>query len=97
NVGFGLWQLCYASNLDLSNPANYGKARAAMRKIKTDGGLPFGALMGKPTLLVPSDLEEVALQLLNSDFMVGSGDSAAVSTSNKWKGSADLVISEYLD
>src|ERR1700735_3564422 len=30
NTGVGLWQLAYASNQDLSNPANFGKAIAAM-------------------------------------------------------------------
>ena len=44
NSGVGLWQLAFASNQDLTNPVNYGNARAAMRKIKTDAGLPFGAL-----------------------------------------------------
>ena len=40
NTGVGLWQLAYAANTDLSNPTNYGAARAAMRSIKTDAGLP---------------------------------------------------------
>jgi phage major head subunit gpT-like protein len=30
NTGVGLWQLCYASNMDLGNPANYGAARAQL-------------------------------------------------------------------
>jgi phage major head subunit gpT-like protein len=98
NSGVGLWQLAYASNQDLTNPVNYGNARAAMRKIKTDAGLPFGALSsGKGVfLLVPPSLEEAARQLLNSDFMVGAGASSSVPTTNIWKGSADLIVSEYL-
>src|ERR1035441_2838244 len=44
NTGVGLWQVAYASNTDLSNPANYGAVRAAMRAFKTDAGQPFGAL-----------------------------------------------------
>ena len=98
NVGAGLWQLAYASNQDLTNPVNYGNARAAMRKIKTDGGLPFGALSsGKNiSLLVPPALEEAARQLLNSEFMVGAGASATVPTTNIWRNSASLIVSEYL-
>ncbi len=98
NTGVGLWQLAYASNLDLSNPANYGAARAAMRSFKTDGGLPFGALSSRKGvyLLVPPALEEVGRQLLNSEFMAGAGASAGVATSNIWKNSADLIVSEYL-
>jgi phage major head subunit gpT-like protein len=98
NTGVGLWQLAYASNTDLSNPANYGAARAAMRTIKTDAGLPFGALASRKDvyLLVPPTLEEVASQLLHSDFMVGAGASASVPTGNIWKGTAELIVSEYL-
>jgi len=98
NTGVGLWQLAYASNTDLSNPTNYGAARAAMRSIKTDAGLPFGALASRKEvfLLVPPALEEVASQLLHSDFMAGAGASANVPTSNIWKGTAELIVSEYL-
>ena len=98
NTGVGLWQLAYASNTDLSNPANYGAARAAMRSMKTDGGQPFGALSTRKGvyLVVPPSLEEVARQLLNSEFMAGAGSSASVATTNIWKNSADLIVSEYL-
>jgi phage major head subunit gpT-like protein len=98
NTGVGLWQLAYASNTDLSNPSNYGAARAAMRSIKTDAGTPFGALASRKNiyLLVPPVLEEVASQLLHSDFMVGAGASSSVSTGNIWKNTAELVVSEYL-
>jgi phage major head subunit gpT-like protein len=98
NTGVGLWQLAYASNTDLSVPTNYGAARAAMRSIKSDGGLPFGALTSPNDvyLVVPPALEEVAAQLLHSDFMVGAGGSATVTTSNIWKSTANLIVSEYL-
>jgi phage major head subunit gpT-like protein len=98
NTGVGLWQLAYASNTDLSNPANYGAARAAMRAFKTDAGQPFGALSSRSGvyLLVPPTLEEVARQLLHSEFMGGTGASANVSTSNIWRNSADLIVSEFL-
>jgi phage major head subunit gpT-like protein len=98
NTGVGLWQLAYASNTDLSVPANYGATRAAMRSIKTDAGLPFGALTSPNDvyLVVPPALEEVASQLLHSDFMVGTGGSANVTTSNIWKNTATLIVSEYL-
>ena len=98
NTGVGLWQLAYASNTDLSNPTNYGAARAAMRAFKTDAGQPFGALSSRSGvyLLVPPTLEEVARQLLNSEFMAGAGASANVATSNIWRNSADLIVSEFL-
>jgi len=97
-TGVGFWQMAYASNKDLSNPANYGAARAAMRKFKTDAGLPFGALSSTDGiyLMVGPDLEEAARQLLNSDFMVGYGASSSVSTSNIWKASAQLIVNPFL-
>lgn len=98
NTGVGLWQLAYASNQDLGNPANYGAVRAAMRSVTTDGGQPFGALSSRTGvyLLVPPALEEVGRQLLNSEFMAGAGASANVATTNIWRNSADLIVSEYL-
>jgi phage major head subunit gpT-like protein len=97
-TGMGLWQLAYASNQDLTNPVNYGAARAAMRKIKSDNGYPFGVLSNDKgvILLVPPALEEAGRQLLKSDFMVGAGASSTVSTTNIWKSSAELLVSEYL-
>ena len=41
-------------------------------------------------------VEEVARQLLNSEFMVGAGASSSVPTTNIWRNSADLIVSEYL-
>jgi phage major head subunit gpT-like protein len=98
NTGVGLWQLAYASNNDLSNPTNYGAARSTMRSIKTDGGLPFGTLTNPKSvyLVVPPALEEIGRQLLHSEFMAGAGASASVATSNIWKDSAELIVSEYL-
>jgi phage major head subunit gpT-like protein len=98
NTGVGLWQLAYASNTDLSNPANYGAARSAMRSFKTDAGQPFGALSSRngAFLLVPTALEEVARQLLHAEITAGVGASASVATSNVWRNSADLIVSEYL-
>jgi phage major head subunit gpT-like protein len=46
--------------------------------------------------VVPPSLEEVARQLLNSEFMAGAGASATVPTTNIWRNSADLIVSEYL-
>jgi len=46
--------------------------------------------------VVPPALEEVARQLLNSEFMTGAGASAGVPTTNIWRNSADLIVSEYL-
>jgi phage major head subunit gpT-like protein len=69
-----------------------------MRAFKTDAGQPCGALSSRDGvyLLVPPALEEVARQLLNSEFMVGAGANASVATSNIWLKSANLIVSEFL-
>ena len=101
-AGVGLWQLAYASNTDLSNPTNFGAAIAAIRSITTDAGLPFGGWSSpasKKFLCVPPSLEEVARQLLHSDFGAISGASGAVAGvpgTNIWKSECTLLVSEYL-
>ncbi len=61
NGGFGLWQLAYASDQELTAD-NFRSAFDAMRGFKADGGRPLGI---KPTLLVcPPSLEEAAEKIL---------------------------------
>jgi phage major head subunit gpT-like protein len=101
NAGVGLWQLTYASNTDLSNPANYGAAVAALRSIKSDAGVPFGAWNGPPStrfLIVPPALEEVARQLLHATFGAGTigGAVGSVPMANIYLNDATLIVSEWL-
>ncbi len=101
-VGIGPWQLCYASNRDLSNPQSFGLARAAIRKFKTDAGQPFGSWSSPPTkkfLIVPPDLESYAMQLLHGEFgaIPGAGGAVAgIPGTNEFKGTATPIIYEYL-
>jgi phage major head subunit gpT-like protein len=101
-AGVGLWQLAYASNTDLSNPANYAAAIAAIRGFKSDAGVPFGGWNGPPAqrfLVVPPSLEEVASQLLMNQFGAGAGAGAtvaAVPMSNIYYNQATLIVSEWL-
>jgi hypothetical protein len=100
NIGTGFWQLAYASNQDLSVPANYDAARAAMRAIKTDGGLPFGAWSNRKGrfLVVPASLEGTARRLLHSEqYAAAVGGATLAPISNIWLNDADLIVSEYLD
>lgn len=98
-AGPGLWQLIYASNADLSTPANYDAARTAMRSIKNDNGLPFGAWANSKGrfLVVPPSLEGTARRLLHSEFGPGEGGNAATPTTNIWRNDAELIVSEYLE
>lgn len=87
NVGFGLWQLAYASKAALT-PENYNSARAAMAKVRGDNG----KLLGVRTthLLAPVELEGNARMLLKNDRETSGA-------SNPWRDSAEMIISPWLD
>jgi phage major head subunit gpT-like protein len=86
NVGFGLWQLAFASK-DTLNAANYKAARSAMQSLKSDTGKVLGI---KPThMFVPPSLESDGLKLLNAALINGG-------ESNEWAGTAKLVVSPFL-
>lgn len=87
NVGFGLWQLAYASKAALDD-TNYGAARAAMAKLKGENGRKLG--VQGTHLVVPADLEGSARRLIN-------GTHLANGESNPWVGSAELIVSPWLD
>lgn len=86
NVGYGFWQLAYASKQTLDE-ANYGAARAAMTGMKGDYGRPLGI---RPQLLiVPPTLEAEARKLLVAETSAGG-------EANIWKGSAELLVCPWL-
>lgn len=83
NVGFGFWQLAFASNQPLT-AANYAAARKAMQEFKADGGRPLG--IRPNTLVVPPALEGAGRKLLVKDENGG----------NEWAGSATLLVPTWL-
>ena len=86
NAGFGLWQLAYGSKADLT-AENYAAARAAMANFRADGGRILGV---KPTVLVvPPELEEKALQILNAVLTESGG-------SNVWANTAKMIVTPYV-
>jgi phage major head subunit gpT-like protein len=81
NVGFGLWQMAYASKQAL-DATSYAAARTAMGSLKGENGKPLAV---RPTLLVvPPSLEGAARQLLNAEI-IGS-------TTNIYRGTADVLV-----
>ena len=86
NAGFGLWQLAYASKATLDQ-SSYAAARAAMMNFRAENGRVLG--INPTTLVVPPDLEDSALRVLNTEY--GSGGA-----SNPWKGTADLVVTPFV-
>lgn len=93
NVGFGLWQLAFGSKAALT-PENYEAARTAMQDVRGDYGPKLGVT---PNLLVvPNALEGAARRLVKNDLRVVTVGDSAVSASNEWAGSADLIVSPFL-
>lgn len=86
SVGFGFWQMAYASKQTL-DADNYAAARAAMQSLKSEAGSPLGIM---PNLLVvPPALEGAARKLLKNEY-------AANGATNEWFGTADVLPVPYL-
>lgn len=86
NVGFGFWQMAYASKQTL-DATNLNAAYAAMASFKRDNGTPLGT---KPNLLVvPPSLRATALELVKAER-------GANGATNINQGLVDVLVSEYL-
>lgn len=86
NVGFGLWQLCYASKADLT-PDNFGTLFGMMEGQKGDYDRPLGTM---PKLLIaPPVHRKKAMQIVNA-----MNDAAG--SSNVWQGSVELKVVPWL-
>ena len=87
NVGFGFWQMAYKSRQPLTKE-NYAKARTAMMNFKADGGRPLAI---RPTLLVvPPSLEGAGFEVLKANR-------AAAGATNVYQGTAELLVSPWLE
>jgi phage major head subunit gpT-like protein len=86
NVGYGLWQLAFASKQPLT-AANYEFARSAMAKMRGEHGRKLG--IRGTHLLVPTDLEGDGRRLLKNQLTTDGA-------SNPWIDSAELIISPWL-
>jgi phage major head subunit gpT-like protein len=86
NVGFGLWQLIYASKLTLDDTA-FAAARSAMRSMSGDGGRKLNLQPGL-CLVGPSN-EDAANKLFNVDKLPSGG-------TNPYYKAARVVVSNWL-
>lgn len=85
NVGFGLWQLAYASKQTLDENS-YAAARAAMMSMVGDNGKPLGI---RPMLLVvPPSLEGTGLKILKAEN-IGA-------TTNVYRDTAQLLTTPWI-
>ena len=78
------------------NAANVGTARASMRNLKGRDNKPLG--MNMKAVLIPPALEQSALQLANSEYIVATfgANAATGSQSNVLKGSFTPIINAKL-
>lgn len=86
NVGFGLWQMAYASKQTL-DVTNYAAARTAMMGFKADSGKPLNITPG--VLLVPPTLEKAALDLIQAERLANGA-------TNTYRNTARVVVCPWL-
>ena len=86
NVGFGLWQLAYASK-DTLNAANFAAAKAAMSGFKNEEGVPLG--ITATHLVVPPTLEADGRAVVKVSNLTGGA-------TNPWFNAAELVVVPWL-
>lgn len=85
NVGYGFWQMAYASKQTLDE-TNLAAAQAALSSMKGDMGQPLGI---RPNLLVvPGTLAHAARRLINAEQIDG--------TDNVLKGTAEVLVCPWL-
>lgn len=86
NVGYGLWQMAYASKEPLDTTA-YAAARAEMQSVKTDAGKPMAVRAS--LLVVPPSLEQAALETVKASRKANGAD-------NVYANSADVLVASWL-
>lgn len=85
NAGYGLWQLAFASDKELSF-GSYAAARASMMRLKSPTGKPLGIV--PDTILVSPDYESEARDILLTDkYNDGSMNGTAEIIVCPWLGS----------
>lgn len=87
NVGFGLWQMAFASKQALDE-TGYSAARTAMFNFKFDNGKPVNQA-GKFLLVVPPSLENAALKAVQAERLANGAD-------NVYKGTAEVFVCPWL-
>lgn len=86
NVGFGLWQMAYASKETLDATA-FAAARAAHQSIVGDNGKPL--VIRSAELWVPPSLEKAALEVIQADRLANGA-------TNVMRGTSKVVVCPWL-
>lgn len=92
NGGFGLWQMAIGVKKTLAYQSLWD-AISRMKTFKADGGRPLGLGKRKLLLVVPSSMEQLALQLKERE-QINDGTGATVS--NELRNKFDVLVADFL-
>ena len=93
NVGFGFWQMAYASNKPL-NADNLWAAINAIEGLKGDVGRPLA--LKATTLVVPTSLQRLANKLMTAELVPVTVGAEVTTESNDLKDRLEVVVSGWL-
>lgn len=91
NVGYGFWQMAVGVKKTLGYQSLWD-AITLMKGFKADGGRPLGLGKGKLLLVVPSSMEQLALQLKERE-QISDG---TTTVSNELRNKFDVLVADFL-
>ncbi|GAB2933618.1 Mu-like prophage major head subunit gpT family protein [Rheinheimera gaetbuli] len=91
NVGYGFWQMAVGVKKTLGYQTVWD-AIGMMKGFKADGGRPLGLGKGKLLLVVPSSMEQLALQLKERE-QISDG---TTTVSNELRNKFDVLVADFL-
>ncbi|MDX1536395.1 Mu-like prophage major head subunit gpT family protein [Arsukibacterium sp.] len=91
NAGFGFWQMAVGVKKTLAYQSLWD-AISLMKGFKADGGRPLGLGKGKLLLVVPSSMEQLALQLKERE-QISDG---TTTVSNELRNKFDVLVADFL-
>lgn len=92
NGGYGLWQMAIGVKKTLAYQSVWD-AIGMMKGFKADGGRPLGLGKTKLLLVVPSSMEQLALQLKERENI---NDGTGATVSNELRNKFDVLVADFL-
>lgn len=92
NAGYGFWQMAVGVKKALGYQTLWD-AIGMMKSFKADGGRPLGLGKGKLLLVVPSSMEQLAMQLKERENI---NDGTGATVSNELRNKFDVLVADFL-
>lgn len=92
NAGYGFWQMAVGAKKALGYQTLWD-AIGMMKGFKADGGRPLGLGKGKLLLVVPSTMEQLALQIKERENI---NDGTGATVSNELRNKFDVLVADFL-